>query len=199
VYQPIQWEMGMQELGRQKLGMRELYWQGTATGDTAGVEVVAGVAAGVVAGVAGMPVPARSGEEVTAGEIAAGVAATVAAAVTVGVSVGVGGRGTNGVGTSLAWLAGEGDGEEDGEADGVTPAVAAGVAAAVTAGVLNGQRPQVMAQKPKIPSCKQVQALQMQSGLHDKAFIFRSCNQTNVRLTPLPMVVVGPKTLNSDE
>jgi len=34
----------------------------------------------------------------------------------VGVSVGVSGRGTNGVGTSLAWLAGleEGDGEVEG-------------------------------------------------------------------------------------
>ncbi len=119
---------------------------GTRTGGTAGVAVVAGVAAGVgagvVAGVAGTPVPARPGEEVTAGEVAAGVAATVAAGVSVGYSVGVGGRGMNGVGTSLAWLAGEGDREGDGEADGVrVRLVGAGPGA-------EGQRPQVAAQKP---------------------------------------------------
>ena len=96
------------------------------------------VAAGVVAGVAGMPVPARPGEEVTAGEVAAGVAATVAAAVSVGVSVGGGGRGMNGVGTSLAWLAGEGDKEEDGEGV-VRGLLGAGAGA-------EGQRPQVAAQ-----------------------------------------------------
>lgn len=73
----------------------------------------------VAAGEAVTPVSAKPGETVAA-EVAAGVAAGVAAAVragvSVGVSVGVSGRGTNGVGTSLAWLAGleEGDGEVEG-------------------------------------------------------------------------------------
>jgi len=63
----------------------------------------------VAAGEAVTPVSPKPGETVAA-EVAAGVAAGVAAAVragvSVGVSVGVSGRGTNGVGTSLAWLAG---------------------------------------------------------------------------------------------
>ncbi len=76
--------------------------------------VAAGVAAVVAAGEAGTPVPAKPGETVAA-EVATGFAAAVGAGVSVGVSVGVAGRGTNGVGTSLAWLAGpEGDREGEG-------------------------------------------------------------------------------------
>ncbi len=49
------------------------------------------------------------GETVTGDGLGTAVAAEVAAGVSVGVSVGVAGRGMNGVGTSLAWLAGPGE------------------------------------------------------------------------------------------
>ena len=131
---------GVAGVGEAGVGNAGLVLAGTETAGTAGVAAVAGVAAGVVTGVAGTPVPARPGEEATAGEVAAGVAATVAAAVPVGISVGVAGRGMNGVGTSLAWLARGGGGEEDEEADGVrVRPVGPGAGA-------EGQRPQVAAQ-----------------------------------------------------
>ncbi len=49
------------------------------------------------------------GETVIGDGLGTAVAAEVAAGVSVGVSVGVAGRGMNGVGTSLAWLAGPGE------------------------------------------------------------------------------------------
>lgn len=80
-------------------------------GDT--TEVVVGTVTAVAAGVY---VGATLG---VAGRVANGVgvvvAAVVAAAVGAGVSSGAGGRGTEGPGTSLAWLAGGNDGLLDGE------------------------------------------------------------------------------------
>ena len=87
-------------------------------------EVVVGTSAAVAAGV----YVGAAGE--VAGRVVNGVgeavAAVVAAAVGAGVSSGAGGRGTEGPGTSLAWLAGDNDGLLGGEEPlaGVVPGTA---------------------------------------------------------------------------
>ena len=76
------------------------------------------------------------GDTVIGDGLGTAVAAEVAAGVSVGVSVGVAGRGMNGVGTSLAWLAGPGEAYAEGL---VTGLLGAGAGA-------EGQRLQVAAQ-----------------------------------------------------
>ena len=76
------------------------------------------------------------GDTVVGDGLGTAVAAEVAAGVSVGVSVGVAGRGMNGVGTSLAWLAGPGEAYAEGL---VTGLLGAGTGA-------EGQRLQVAAQ-----------------------------------------------------
>ena len=117
-------------LGEVAVGVKEKNpGDGTALGDVP-VFVNVGVLTGVMVYALG---------EMTDGEglgmmVGARLAAEVAAGVSVGVSVGVAGRAMGGVGTSLAWLAGTGEGEGL-----VVGVLGAGAGA-------EGQRPQVAAQ-----------------------------------------------------
>ena len=84
--------------------------------------------------------PSGVGEDIETGlgpyEDGRGVATEVAAGVAAKVSVGVSGSAMGGVGTSLAWLAGTGEGEGEGKVTGLSEAGEG----------LEGQRPQVAAQ-----------------------------------------------------